>query len=217
MGKLKKITTGISGHIISGLIFLIVIEPLLKVTYGFLVFEKNSFIDSIYYNAARNNAVNSSVFFITFLILEGGCLFFFDIMNKFIRKLNHQQFLQKLALATDEEKIDLWENENKRLNRKIGLVYRHQITCKWALRSIFVVMLFCSGKILLSLYTGIQLNATFNQRLVAISPFITDQEEKAFKSKWALMTKREDFLAINSELEVIAVKNKIRLPSSDLN
>ncbi|HEX9513632.1 MAG TPA: hypothetical protein VF939_24240 [Puia sp.] len=66
-------------------------------------------------------------------------------------------------------------------------------------------------------YTAIELNLSFDQRLTAVAPFLTENEEKLIKSKWATMQEEKDFQAINTELENIAQKNNIKLRENLLN
>ena len=57
-----------------------------------------------------------------------------------------------------------------------------------------------------------QLNASFYQRLDALGPYMSDQEERQLRSSWALMENRAQYNQINSHLEEFAPKAKIKIP-----
>jgi hypothetical protein len=61
----------------------------------------------------------------------------------------------------------------------------------------------------------LRLNASFNQRLNAIMPYIDAAEEKRLKSAWALMRNRADYLRINAQIAKHAENVQIALPKPD--
>ena len=63
-------------------------------------------------------------------------------------------------------------------------------------------------------FAELQLNASFNQRLAALSPYISDQEHKKFRSRWALMKTRDDYGQISKDMQVLAVSQSVNLPKA---
>ena len=63
-------------------------------------------------------------------------------------------------------------------------------------------------------FANLQLNATFNQRIAALSPELSDQKVKRFRARWALMEKRADYRSIQGDLEKVAAAKSIKLPPS---
>jgi hypothetical protein len=61
-------------------------------------------------------------------------------------------------------------------------------------------------------YVDTQLNASFWQRLDAISPHVDSVEERRLRSQWALMTNREDYDRIKQRLEELATAAQVSLP-----
>lgn len=61
-------------------------------------------------------------------------------------------------------------------------------------------------------FADLQLNASFNQRIAALSPKISDQQVKELRARWALMEKRSDYLSIVSDMERIAKETGAKLP-----
>jgi hypothetical protein len=80
---------------------------------------------------------------------------------------------------------------------------------------IIIVFLAFSVRQLLStilVYASTELNASFQQRYNAIRPYLSESEEEALISSWALMKNESDYILINEKLELIAEENGITLP-----
>ena len=54
------------------------------------------------------------------------------------------------------------------------------------------------------MYTSVQAEATFNRQINALLPYISIQQEREFKSKWATMNSRSDYENIMESLDKIA-------------
>jgi uncharacterized protein YpuA (DUF1002 family) len=63
-----------------------------------------------------------------------------------------------------------------------------------------------------SAYVPMQADATFQQRLSALGPVLSDADRKSLVSQWALMKSRADYDKINGEFEDTARRNHIELP-----
>ena len=61
-------------------------------------------------------------------------------------------------------------------------------------------------------FADLQLNASFNQRVTALTPRVTDQQVKELRARWALMEKRSDYLSIVADMERIAKEAGAKLP-----
>ena len=85
-----------------------------------------------------------------------------------------------------------------------------------SLFAILVLLLswYISLKALFLASTELGLNASFNQQLNAIIPYIDAAEEKRLKSAWALMRNRSDYVKINSQIAKHAEDARIDLPKS---
>ena len=73
----------------------------------------------------------------------------------------------------------------------------------------FLFTLICFS---VSVFADLQLNTSFQQRLNALSPEISDFEYKNLKADWALMESPEDHKNIVLKMEEFAQKHKIKLP-----
>ncbi|NTW73138.1 MAG: hypothetical protein HGA49_12985 [Eubacteriaceae bacterium] len=61
-------------------------------------------------------------------------------------------------------------------------------------------------------YTDMQMNTSFEQRINAIRPYISEQDTHLLRSKWALMKNRSDYENIQREIELKATIANIDLP-----
>jgi hypothetical protein len=60
------------------------------------------------------------------------------------------------------------------------------------------------------------LNTSFQQCLIIFSPYISDQDEKVYKSRWATMNSYNDFKEISKDIDDIAKQKNILLPGNKL-
>lgn len=85
----------------------------------------------------------------------------------------------------------------------------------WLLVVMFLLVLYptyvCSKLAFVS-HADLQLNASFNQRFTVLAPALTEQEEEVIKSKWALMSNRKDYDAINASMDSLAGRLDKPLP-----
>jgi len=63
-----------------------------------------------------------------------------------------------------------------------------------------------------AIYRAFQATATFDQRLMALAPVISDQERKSLLGQWAVMKGRADYDKINARFEELAEKYHAELP-----
>jgi hypothetical protein len=69
------------------------------------------------------------------------------------------------------------------------------------------ILLVISGK-----FVSLQATATFDRRLMALTPLISDQERKNLLGQWALMKGRKDYDKLNDQFEELAKKYHAELP-----
>lgn len=62
------------------------------------------------------------------------------------------------------------------------------------------------------IYADLQLNASFDQRLNALAPHLSDQQIKELKASWAMMTSKADYLKIREKMDVLADQANIKIP-----
>lgn len=64
----------------------------------------------------------------------------------------------------------------------------------------------------ISIYTDLQLNASFNQRLQVLTPHLSDHQHKTLLASWASMTSKNDYIKIKEEMDQLALQAKTTLP-----
>lgn len=175
--------------VISSVCVLVFIKPILNflwkvISWGSVNFYKG-FINSVYKNAAlgQRDWVSAILFFLFVAIVIGFSIGFLTF--PLIRKL-----------------IRIKEVKGEH-------VFRILITIYCVFLIMFLFALIC---MVVSVYVDLQLNTSFQQRLNALSPKISDFEYKNLKADWALMESQEDHKSIVLKMEEFAQKHKIKLP-----
>jgi hypothetical protein len=216
MFKDNTIKKGIVSSLIASIVFIIVLEPLLKFLWSFL--NKTSYtvyfnyLNSLYSNAALGHR-NYVDFMILTAIIAGIIGLLFITSNRLLFLIKRLKDDDELFNEKNPEKRnDIIEKRRNKLKPKIEFMKRKFILVKYFMFSIFVIAIFSFSTSLFKIYTDIQLNTSFNQRLNALAPFLEDIESKKLVSKWAMMKTKNDYIEINNLMEIVAKKNNIRLP-----
>ena len=113
----------------------------------------------------------------------------------------------RLAFNYFEVKITKVKESTKETTKFIKLIY-------WLFSLLLILFLYALLKITFIAFVDLQLNTSFEQRLNAIGPYITIDEEKQLRSNWALMKSRSDYEKIKNKLEAKANMASINLPIS---
>jgi hypothetical protein len=91
---------------------------------------------------------------------------------------------------------------------------------RWGYANIYAAVLFATGLFLLAFsvdsYIRLKTTSTFNQRLAAVTPYISDQQRKELLARFASMEHKSDFEAVMRAMDAIATENKIVLPTNRL-
>ena len=65
---------------------------------------------------------------------------------------------------------------------------------------------------LIAIFSDLQLNASFDQRIKAITPYIELKEKELLISEWACMKTRQDYLNINIQIDNYAQDAGVSIP-----
>lgn len=176
-------------------VFLAFIQPLMKAIWSLISTVSVSFLDAyvsgFYKSAALGNRNWVDVFllwFITALILgtASGTLL--------------------IAATQGDER----PSENERITK--GSVAKYRKLRRWLAWTILPLTCLAFFDLAFFAFVDLQLVATFNQRLAALAPHITIQEEREIRSRWAMMERKADYEAINQWMEESAAKAGTKLP-----
>lgn len=97
---------------------------------------------------------------------------------------------------------------NASLERLRGEIRKLHILM-WALYCTFVLI---SGYMIFQQYAQLQLNTSFAQRMHAIAPVLSEQQEEEMWAEWATMRTRTDYERINHKIETYAKARSVALP-----
>lgn len=179
--------------VISSVCVLVFIQPILNflwkvISWGSVNFYKG-LINGVYKNAAlgQRDWVSVILFFLFVASVIGFSSSFLTL--PLIRKL------RRIKEAKGEHVF-------RRVKKILITIY-----CVLSIMFLFVLIY-----LFVSVYVDLQLNTSFQQRLNALSPEISDFEYKNLKADWALMKSPEDYNSIVLKMEEFAQKHKIKLP-----
>jgi hypothetical protein len=180
--------------IVATILFVYLLDPILRIigfvlfNFGFSLFR--SFIDNMYKSSALLSmpdpagSLSSLVYGIVSGVLISGTTFLF--------------FLEKPIKSTKEKKVFFFAKKHL----PFGFIL---------FTLIFIMFSF------LKIYKDgfeSRLISSFNQHLVTIAPYISDQDLKLLKSKWTQMKYEDDYNDIYKQLNDIAIQNKVDLPKN---
>lgn len=76
-----------------------------------------------------------------------------------------------------------------------------------------VLLLLSAPYVAISIFTDLQLNTSFNQRLTVLTPHITEHDAQVLRAEWASMNGRVDHKAITLKMEALAASAHVKLPA----
>jgi hypothetical protein len=103
------------------------------------------------------------------------------------------------------------EDEPGRVDRALERAFRI-VSNPWIRTPLGILFLLSITMIATDRFADLQLNASFNQRMAALAPDITDLEAKRLRSRWASMKSREDYVAITKSMDITASQKGVTLP-----
>lgn len=212
MWKDKVIRKGVLSGIIASLIVIFFLTPLIELIWNLIkdssqFFYKN-IVDSIYTNAALGKRNWVDVEFA--LWLYSGLIGTMILMTFYLRK-KLSRVITKIEKIKNNESDDNNEPEEPSIETIDGKIKKANILSR-SLYFLIFIMALITGYKYFRIYTDLQLNTSFEQRLNAVAPLISNQEEEELISKWALMKNRIDYEEINEIFEEYEVKYDIELP-----
>ncbi|OGR03838.1 MAG: hypothetical protein A2520_01465 [Deltaproteobacteria bacterium RIFOXYD12_FULL_53_23] len=172
--------------IIASSLMIIFIQPILSFMWEFLILISNytykGLLDSVYKNASLGD--------------RNWVIAWFAIVIFLIPTASTIGLSLRKIFRNNAKKNDKKEHNNQKGSKylMVGLLI---------LSTLYMAM---------SVFMDIQLNARFNQRIAALSPYLQEIEIRTMRSKWALMTSREDFDKIEEIVQRYALNNSIKLP-----
>lgn len=178
--------------IVATILFVWFLEPALRAAWG-LLSDGSSWLSTSIENRAFASAARgqrdwvSVLLLMMFVNLGGGLIVGLEVATLVLRRVR------------DRKESSFGFQPIAKVARKLRL---------WTLP----VFLFGMFMLIFTPFVDLQLTTSFNQRLAALGPYISDETEEELRSKWALMNTRADFETINELLQREADAAKIELP-----
>lgn len=178
--------------VVASIVVIALIQPLLTLFWDFLSSTGNAvlngFVDRLYENAALGNR---NWVIAGFAIL----LLYLPFSNALVVGIA-RPFITKVVQRKDRESR----------HKTVALLVT-------SLVGLSVFGLIIATPAAAYIYTDLQLNASFNQRLLVLTPHLSDQQVKALLASWASMSSKNDYLKIKHEMDQLASQAKVRLPN----
>jgi len=219
----KKISAedmkGIKISLISSFLFLVLIEPILKISKNLGKGVISAVIDFFYYSCAHTNwecvtgfcAFYIFAFFII-KIIGDSVPAAFPSTNQEINSTDTQEtscapksdtpdlnvLSQKIATVTSE--IAELKQKKEKL-KKLDQIF------KWLSRINIVIQVSFFCYIMIFQYTAAAMSQSFDRRITQITPYTAPQRIEMIKSQWVQMESKSDYEIIKQEIDEILNEN----------
>ncbi len=194
----RNIKIGVLSSTIATIIFIYFLDPIMRFI-GFILFDVGSslfqsYIDRAYQQAALLTGPDPA--FYIYLLLLLGIAF---LLTSTTASLFAAKYARKPEALSEIQKA-----RRSRFHSRLPWIF------------LVPTILVCFS-VLISLYgTMFQLRviSSFNQHLIAITPYTNQQQINLIRSRWTQMQSHADFKTIYSEVDSIASRNHVRLPDN---
>lgn len=205
----KEITVGV----ISSTIILIFVQPLVDYLWKVIVNSSSLFWTAlgdaiIRYTALEYDLITEHIIYfnayLTVIIIFTGLL----IRTKIARdKVKHN-----IERRNGKTQLRKPEDYDKIIQQYESLLLKNTRSLIITLLTTAILTIFMLVSIDAIAYRQKILNTQFKQTLNILAPYMTEQEAKIYKSRWALMRTVSDYKKITDDLKIVAQQNKIELP-----
>jgi hypothetical protein len=173
--------------VVASVVVIAFVQPFLSLVWDWLIGAGGAFIirlvDMMYENASLGNR--------NWVVAVAASIFLFLPINLLVVRLYFKLVKRRYTQA---------EPKPRRLPEWLGA----------ALALLFMVV---SATVPSAyIFTDLQLNASFDQRLTVLAPHISDQQVKELRAQWALMKSRDHHRSIQGQMQAYADKAGIHLP-----
>lgn len=196
--------------IISGLVVLVVFRPIVDFLGGVIVESSNELLiaiaDSLYERAAQKS-LHGRLFLLT---TQFGYVVTLFVTVLFVGAWAAYSEVKK-RLPQEASPAD--ENPEEHLNRLLRRGRRLGI-----LGWVGIIFLWTTFFLLAaSEFISTQAISEFRQTITVLAPVLNEDEEEIFESRWASMNSRRDFVALQTDLRVVATERGVTLPERVLD
>lgn len=182
--------------VVASVVVIAFIQPLLTMLWNFLTSTSstmlNSLVDTIYKNAALGDrnwvAVGVALVILNVPMLAGILGLILGLRRKPVHS-DRPHALPPMSLLTMS------------MTRRVIAIFLAAVVGPFAILYLSI-----------SMFSDLQLNASFNQRMNVLAPHVSDQQLKQLRADWASMVSKADHKQIVIKMEDMASREHIKLP-----
>jgi len=199
----RPIFVGVAASLIATFIVLWIINPVLKLVRGPLLsgfgYLFQADLDQMY-EQAKYGSTNSIVFQI------------FNIMEAVVISVNVAMVILLICSVTAKGRTERYSSIfTAKLSNIISLATNSK-SIKVVLILIISVLVFGAINNMIGMYVSIQAETTFQNRMAAIGPYISPEEEQRFRAEWAWVKSQGGYEKLMSEMDATSAARKQSLP-----
>ncbi|WP_421190575.1 hypothetical protein [Aeromonas enteropelogenes] len=183
--------TSIIASIVASVIFIALIQPIMTYIWEVISSTSNDYLNALVDKMYKNAALGERDWVVATFATVGVYIPF---------------------VLSSSKKLAYWINEKSDKDKTHKIENAVSITAPWIWWGALFFGVISATFIASYIYTDMQLNASFNQRLMVLSPHITEIELKKYKADWASMTSKADYQILNKRLQTQADSLSIKLP-----
>jgi putative flippase GtrA len=196
MSQNPRISNSIVAGIIASILFTFLLKPIIVFGRSFAqqrgLQVYSSLSDRIYSGAALGYRYEVERLSLAMFVGLAWGLVFGVVFLFVLNRQGARDFLRQLAHA----RVGRWAGSLLRVTLVVILL---AYTIEFTLEATFV-------------FASTELNASFQQRLNILGPYLSNTEKTTLISKWASMENETDYRQINTQLEEYASANNVKLP-----
>lgn len=194
---------GILASIVASIIFISLIQPVMTYSWELISSTGNQYLNTFVDKLYKNAALGQRDWIIATFATAG---VYIPIIITFSKSVSNRLF-DHIHRSRFDENGEIKEGSSQTALFKLRLIKIASL----------VTSAFCATLIASYIYTDMQLNVSFNQRVAVLTPHITDLEYKQYRAEWASMKSKHDYQQLNNRLQKQADDLGIKLPEPLLN
>lgn len=215
----RNLRIGILSSIVASFLFIYLLDPILSTVGRVVVFVASktysSYVDGLVQQMATG--VESKLILWVIVVITCVCatpapmlLGFYAgalraAQTRLLKSKPQSPELDPSDDAADEDEGDRHDHGLRYLRLRLGLAV--------LMTAVLVSTLVVAAS---SYWYCLKASTSFRQHLAIVSPYLTEDEEEIFRARWAAMAREADYLSIQRDLQVIATRNRVKLPPNRL-
>ncbi|MDP2714440.1 hypothetical protein [Rheinheimera sp.] len=190
----------IAASIVASIIFISLIQPVMTYFWNAISSTGNEYINYYVDLMYENAALGERNWVVVTVVILGIYLPFVLLLGKGLGQFTARKIDKSIQSSDDDV---------AKKDKVNGLLFKLRI-----LRWLLVIVGLSLATIMASyIYTDLQLNASFNQRLTVLAPKLSKAEYLQYRADWASMASKQDYKLLEKRLHNQAQILEVQLPS----